>query len=54
MTQFEQENDFGRGGGEVDDDTLSEAWENRERLYGDREDPADEADDVDEDVERRS
>jgi hypothetical protein len=27
MTQFEQENDLGRGGGEVDDDTLDEAWE---------------------------
>ena len=25
-TQFEQENDLGRGGGEVDDETLAEAW----------------------------
>jgi hypothetical protein len=27
MTQFEQENDLGRGGGEVDDETLDEAEE---------------------------
>ncbi len=27
MTQFEQENDLGRGGGEVDDETLDEAWQ---------------------------
>ena len=25
-TQFEQENDLGRGGGEVDDETMAEAW----------------------------
>ena len=25
-TQFEQENDLGRGGGEVDEETLAEAW----------------------------
>jgi hypothetical protein len=25
-TQFEQENDLGRGGGEVDDATMEEAW----------------------------
>jgi hypothetical protein len=26
MTQFEQENDLGRGGGEVDDETMENAW----------------------------
>jgi hypothetical protein len=25
-TQYEQENDLGRGGGEVDDETLDKAW----------------------------
>ena len=25
MTQYEQENDFGRGGGEVDDETMNKA-----------------------------
>ena len=30
-TQFEQENDLGRGGGEVDDDVLAEAWREAER-----------------------
>ena len=30
MSQFEQENDLGRGGGEVDDETLDDAWETRE------------------------
>ena len=34
MTQFEQENDLGRGGGEVDDETMDEAEENRARLGG--------------------
>ncbi len=27
MSQYEQENDVGRGGGEVDDDTMQKAWE---------------------------
>jgi hypothetical protein len=27
MSQFEQENDLGRGGGEVDDETLDDAEE---------------------------
>jgi hypothetical protein len=31
MTQFEQENDFGRGGGEVDDETMDEAVREAER-----------------------
>lgn len=26
MTQFEQENDLGRGGGTVDDETMDAAW----------------------------
>jgi hypothetical protein len=30
-TQFEQENDLGRGGGEVDGETASEAWREAER-----------------------
>jgi len=30
-TQFEQENDLGRGGGKVDDETLAEAWREAER-----------------------
>jgi hypothetical protein len=30
-TQFEQENDLGRGGGEVDEDTLDEARREAER-----------------------
>jgi hypothetical protein len=32
MTQFEQENGLGRGGGEVDDETADAARETRERL----------------------
>jgi len=31
MTQFEQENDLGRGGGEVDEETMDEAWREAER-----------------------
>jgi hypothetical protein len=46
MTQFEQENDLGRGGGEVDDETMAEAW--RE---ADRRDPAAAAADRGEDPE---
>jgi hypothetical protein len=30
-TQFEQENDLGRGGGEADDEILAEAWREAER-----------------------
>jgi hypothetical protein len=30
MTQFEQENDLGQGGGEVDDETMDEAWRTAE------------------------
>jgi hypothetical protein len=43
MTQFEQENDLGRGGGEVDEETMRKAWETRrDRSQGP--DPAEEAD----------
>ncbi len=35
MSQYEQENDFGRGGGEVDDETMKQAWEDAdERVLG--------------------
>ena len=34
MTQYEQENDFGRGGGEVDDETMEKAWQDSERRLG--------------------
>ena len=47
-SQFEQENDLGRGGGEVDDDTMKKAWETSEERIGDAgEDPsgADDSDD---------
>ncbi len=27
MSQYEQENDLGRGGGEVDDETMDKAWD---------------------------
>jgi hypothetical protein len=30
-TQFEQENDLGRGGGEVDEEILAEAWREAQR-----------------------
>ena len=46
MSQYEQENDMGRGGGEVDDETMSDAWKNAaERLRPDNAGDADEADD---------
>jgi hypothetical protein len=53
MTQYEQENDFGRGGGEVDEEASERAWRDAERRRGD-EDPADRDEDLDEDVERRT
>jgi hypothetical protein len=31
VTQYEQENDLGRGGGEVDDETMDTAWGGRGR-----------------------
>jgi hypothetical protein len=54
VTQFEQENDLGRGGGEVEDDTLREGWAERERRLGRDDHAAEDSPDVDEDVERRS
>ncbi len=46
MSQYQQENDMGGGGGEVDDETMSEAWENAaERLRPDNIDEPDAADD---------
>jgi hypothetical protein len=57
MTQFEQENDLGSGGGDVDDDDLAEAWEERDERLGGDNDPASDAPQsppVDEEVERRS
>jgi hypothetical protein len=43
VSQFEQENDLGRGGGEVDDETMDEAWETAKERLG--EDNAAEDDD---------
>ncbi len=34
MSQFEQENDLGGGGGEVDEETLEDAWETSDRRTG--------------------
>ena len=54
MSQFEQENDLGgRGGGEVDDETLDEAWRRREEadVY---DDPVRDSRELDEEIERRS
>ena len=35
MSQFEQENDLGRGGGEVDDETMEKAWKTAGERMGD-------------------
>jgi hypothetical protein len=43
MSQFEQENDLGRGGGEVDDETMEQAWRDSLERSGDDRD----ADDLD-------
>ena len=48
MSQFEQENDLGGGGGEVDEETHAQAWRDADERRG-REDAAD---DVDTDAER--
>jgi hypothetical protein len=53
MSQYEQENDLGRGGGEVDDETQEQGWRNRERMST-SDDPAERREDIDEDVERRT
>ena len=34
MSQYEQENDLGGGGGEVDDETMEQAWENADERRG--------------------
>jgi hypothetical protein len=54
VTQFEQENDLGRGGGEVDDETMRDGWAERERRLGRDDHGAGESPYVDEDVERHS
>ena len=33
-TQYEQENDLGRGGGEVDDETMDDAWKAADERRG--------------------
>ena len=43
MSQFEQENDLGRGGGEIDDEMMEEAWQNAEELGGELDDGDDES-----------
>ena len=45
MTQYEQENDFGRGGGEVDDETMADAWRNADERRSNT-DPAEDVDDA--------
>jgi hypothetical protein len=42
VSQFEQENDLGRGGGEVDEDTLEDAWDTAEEREGPVDEPAEE------------
>jgi hypothetical protein len=42
--QFEQENDLGRGGGEVDDETMEQARETAADRLGDENLPDDEDD----------
>ena len=39
VSQYEQENDFGRGGGEVDEETMRQAWERSEERVGAPVDP---------------
>jgi hypothetical protein len=34
MSQFEEENDLGHGGGEVDEETLEDAWKTSEERTG--------------------
>ena len=50
MTQYEQENDFGRGGGEVDDETYEQAWRDADARRSTR-DAADAADEPEPRVE---
>jgi len=52
VSQFEQENDLGGGGGEVDDERMDGAWETaaaRQSTAEDAYDTADDAPDADED-----
>jgi hypothetical protein len=42
VSQFEQENDLGRGGGEVDDETMEQAWDDADARRGDEEEEEDE------------
>jgi hypothetical protein len=51
--QFTEENDLGRGGGEVDDEKLREAWQRRERQSG-YDDPVRESEELTEEIERRA
>ena len=39
VSQYEQENDFGRGGGEVDEETMRDAWKRSEERVGAPVDP---------------
>jgi len=39
MSQFEQENDLGRGGGEVDEETMDDAWDAAKERLGDEDAP---------------
>jgi hypothetical protein len=43
VSQFEEENDLGRGGGEVDEETMGDAWDTAEE----REGPLDDDEDAD-------
>jgi hypothetical protein len=46
MSQFEQENDLGRGGGEVEAETMERAWQARDERAHAGEGPERENDDV--------
>ncbi len=54
MTQYEQENDLGRGGGEVDDRTMEKAWATAEERRGPRETEDETVDDDGESGAQRS
>jgi hypothetical protein len=46
MSQFEQENDLGRGGGEVDEETMERAWSTRDEFVHAHERPERENEDA--------
>jgi hypothetical protein len=48
VSQFEQENDLGRGGGEVDEETLEDAWKTAKERLGAEHTADDEAESLDE------